>query len=46
MFVFHTKDCLEIKHQSEMKVLDTQSCLTLCNPMDCNPPDSSVEEIL
>ena len=24
--------------------LVTQSCLTLCNPMDCNPPGSSVHE--
>ena len=24
----------------------TQSCLTLCNPMDCSPPDSSVHGIL
>ena len=24
----------------------TQLCLTLCNPMDCNLPDSSVHEIL
>ena len=23
-----------------------QLCLTLCNPMDCNPPGSSVHEIL
>ena len=23
-----------------------QSCLTLCNPMDCNPPDSFVHGIL
>ena len=23
-----------------------QSCLTLCNPMDCSPPASSVHEIL
>ena len=23
----------------------TQSCLTLCDPMDCNPPDSSVHGI-
>ena len=22
-----------------------QSCLTLCDPMDCSPPDSSVHEI-
>ena len=23
-----------------------QLCLTLCNPMDCSPPDSSVHGIL
>ena len=23
-----------------------QSCLTLCHPMDCSPPDCSVHEIL
>ena len=27
-------------------VLVTQSCLTLCNPRDCSPPDSSVHGIL
>ena len=27
-------------------VLATQSCLTLCNPMDCNGPGSSVHETL
>ena len=27
-------------------VLVTQSCLLLCNPMDCSPPDSSVHGIL
>ena len=27
-------------------VLGTQSCLTLCDPMDCNPPGSSVHGIL
>ena len=26
--------------------LVTQSCLTLCDPMDCNLPDSSVHGIL
>ena len=26
----------------KLKVLDAQSCLTLCNPMDCSPPGSSV----
>ena len=29
---------------SEVKV--AQSCLTLCHPMDCSPPDSSVHGIL
>ena len=28
------------------KVLVAQSCLTLCDPMDCSPPGSSVLEIL
>ena len=27
-------------------MLVTQSCPTLCNPMDCSPPGSSVYEIL
>ena len=30
----------------KVKVLVTQSCPTLCNPMDCSPPDSSVYGIL
>ena len=30
----------------KMKVLVAQSCLTLCNPMDCSPPGSSVHGIL
>ena len=30
----------------KVKVLVTQSCLTLCNPMDCSPPGSSVHGIL
>ena len=25
--------------------LVTQSCQSLCNPMECNPPESSVHEI-
>ena len=29
-----------------MKVLVTQSCPTLFNPMDCSPPGSSVHRIL
>ena len=37
----------EVKHRLTMKVkvLVTQSCPTLCNPMDCSPPDSSVHGI-
>ena len=30
----------------KVKVLVTQSCLTLCDPVDCNPPGSSVHGIL
>ena len=30
----------------KVKVLVTQSCLTLCNPMDCSPPGSSVHAVL
>ena len=29
-----------------MHAKSLQSCLTLCNPMDCSPPDSSVHGIL
>ena len=32
--------------KSEVKVLFAQSCLTLCNPMDCSPPGSPVCGIL
>ena len=32
--------------QEKVKVLLTQSCLTLCDPMDCSPPGSSVPGIL
>ena len=30
----------------QVKVKVAQSCLTLCNPMDCSPPGSSVYGIL
>ena len=30
----------------KVKVLVAQSCLTLCNPMDCRLPGSSVHRIL
>ena len=29
-----------------VKALVAQSCPTLCNPMDCSPPGSSVHRIL
>ena len=29
-----------------MRAKSLQSCLTLCNPMDCSPPGSSVQGIL
>ena len=31
--------------EMKVKVLVAQSCLTLCNPMDCSPPGSSVHRI-
>ena len=38
--------CFVITCESEVKVLVTQSCLTLCNPLDCSAPGSSVHGIL
>ena len=35
-----------IKNVLKVKVLVTWSCPTLCNPMNCSPPGSSVHEIL
>ena len=32
--------------RKKMKVLVTQSCPVLCDPMDCSPPGSSVHGIL
>ena len=32
--------------ENEVQVLVAQTCLILCNPMDCSPPDSSAREIL
>ena len=32
--------------REKLKVLVTQLCLTLCDPMDCSPPGSSVHGIL
>ena len=33
--------CMKVESESEV----TQSCLTLCNPMDCSPPGSSIHGI-
>ena len=33
-------------HRAEVKVLVAQSCPTLCDPMDCSLPGSSVHGIL
>ena len=33
-------------HQSSSVALVSQSCLTLCDPMDCSPAGSSVYRIL
>ena len=35
----------KLKLSGTVGVLVTQSCLTLCNPMDCSPPDSSAHGI-
>ena len=32
--------------QMKVKVIGSQSCLTLCDPMDCSLPGSSVHGIL
>ena len=33
---------VSLHYESEVKVLVAQSYLTLCDPMDCSPPGSSV----
>ena len=33
---------LSITNHMKVKVLVSQSCLTLCDPMDCSPSNSSV----
>ena len=49
LFIFEDQVSVTI-HSSRLdmkvKVLVAQSCLTLCNPMDCSPPGSSVHGIL
>ena len=36
-------DVLSLENKCEKKKIITQSCLSLCNPMDCSPPGSSVQ---
>ena len=38
MFLYILEDCMHTK--------SLQSCPTLCDPMDCSPPGSSVHGIL
>ena len=33
---------VQLSWVNEVKMIVTQSCLTLCGPMDCSPPGSSV----
>ena len=42
----HTETGRERELILKMHVLVTQSCLTLCNPVDCSRPGSSVPGIL
>ena len=46
-FLLHwaIKNLSFIKSSKKVKVLVTQLCPTLCDPMDCSPPGSSVYEI-
>ena len=37
---------MRFEKEVKVKVLDVQSCPTLCDPMECNPPGSSVHGIL
>jgi len=38
--------CTDVRVERRLKVKVTQWYLTLCNPMDCSPPSSSVHGIL
>ena len=40
------RDINEMQHSDAMHAKLLQSCPTLCNPMGCSPPGSSVNEIL
>ena len=38
--------CLPFLARGKVKVLVVRLCLTLCDPMDCSPPGTSIHEIL
>ena len=40
-----TKRNILLPYDLDVKVLVIQSCLTLCDPMDCSPPGSSVHGV-
>ena len=42
MLVFFFPFSFGLNNLCSVLCLVTQSCLTLCNPMDCSPPDCSV----
>ena len=44
--MLHSRSLLVVDFIYEVKVLVAQSCPTLCDPMDCSPPGSSVHGIL
>ena len=44
--ISQTRDSYPIDKPRKMKVLVTQSCPTLCDPVDCSPPGSSLHGIL
>ena len=43
LFIGHTDLCF--RNMSSMQAKLLQSCLTLCHPMDCSPPGSSVHRV-
>ena len=45
-FIVQQKLTQHYKATMQVKVLVGQLCLTLCDPMDCSPPGSSVQAIL
>ena len=47
LFEFYTKSLITFSKTVKWKIccLVAKSCLTLCNPMDCSPPGSSVHQI-